>query len=224
MSDLGRIALVTGAARGIGLEIASRLREAGMKVLTPARSEMDLLSNESVDGYLSMLEQPIDILVNNAGINPLGGGVEIADSDIENALKVNLVSPMRLMRAVLPGMIKRNYGRIVNISSIWGSVSKAGRVVYSASKAGLNGVTRTIAVETAMHNVLVNAVAPGFVNTELTRRNIKEKELRDIVGSIPIGRLAEPSEIAETVAFLCSERNSYITGQTIIVDGGYTCL
>lgn len=224
MSDLGRIALVTGAARGIGLEIASRLREAGMKVLSPARSEMDLLSNESVDGYLSMLEQPIDILVNNAGINPLGGGVEIADSDIENALKVNLVSPMRLMRAVLPGMIKRNYGRIVNISSIWGSVSKAGRVVYSASKAGLNGVTRTIAVEAAMHNVLVNAVAPGFVNTELTRRNIKEKELRDIVGSIPIGRLAEPSEIAETVAFLCSERNSYITGQTIVVDGGYTCL
>jgi 3-oxoacyl-[acyl-carrier protein] reductase len=225
MNDIGRTALVTGASRGIGLAIANLFRGTGkIRVLAPDRKELDLSSNTSVDRYLSQLAWPMDILVNNAGINPLAGSTEITDFDLESTLQVNLISPMRLIRGIVPSMIKRNYGRIVNISSIWGTVSKIRRVVYSTSKSGLNGMTRAMAVELAKYNIMINAVAPGFVNTELTRQNNTKEELKAIAGTIPIGRLAEPHEIAELVAFLTSEKNTYITGQTIFADGGYTCL
>jgi 3-oxoacyl-[acyl-carrier protein] reductase len=120
-------------------------------------------------------------------------------------------------------MMARRFGRIVNISSIWSIVSKKRRLTYSASKAGLNGMTRALAVELAPYNILINAVAPGYVNTELTRQNNSEQDIHAIKETIPLRRLAEPSEIAETVFFLCSERNTYITGQVITVDGGFTC-
>ena len=138
-------------------------------------------------------------------------------------LQVNLVAPLRLIRGLAPGMVARGYGRIVNLSSIWGQVSRPRRVTYALTKSGLNGLTRTLAVELAAHNVLVNAVAPGYVNTELTRQNNSPQEIDAICQTIPARRLAEPAEIAEVVAFLCSEKNSYITGQTIVVDGGFTC-
>ncbi|OGW41060.1 MAG: short-chain dehydrogenase [Nitrospirae bacterium RBG_13_39_12] len=219
-----RTALVTGASRGIGFAIANKLRESGIKTLTPARHELNLLSDASVDKYIRKLTNPIDILINNAGINPLAGITEITDSDIEDTFKVNFISPLRLIRDLMPSMIKRRFGRIVNISSIWGNVSKAKRSAYAASKSAINSLTRTVAVEVAKYNILVNALAPGFVNTELTRQNNTETEIKKISMSIPMGRLAEPFEIAEVVAFLSSEKNSYITGQTIIIDGGYTCL
>ncbi len=218
-----RVALVTGAARGIGAAIAERLQREGLAVLTPPRAELDLLSNAALDAYLAGLTTPVDILVNNAGINRLGAGVEVTDQDLQATLQVNVVAPLRLIRGLAPGMVARAYGRIVNISSIWSQVSKPRRVTYALSKAGLNGLTRTLAVELAAHNVLVNAVAPGYVNTALTRQNNSPQELEAIRLSIPARRLAEPAEIAEVVAFLCSEKNSYITGQTIVVDGGYTC-
>ena len=121
-------------------------------------------------------------------------------------------------------MIKKRYGRIVNISSVWSAVAKPGRVAYAASKSGLDAVTRTTAVEFAKYNVLVNSIAPGFVNTELTKKNNSQTQLEQIKQQIPLGRLAETSEIAEFAAFLASERNTFITGQTILMDGGYTCL
>ncbi len=220
----GRTALVTGASRGIGLAIVTRLRRAGAKILAPSRSELDLLSNASIDTYLTSLKEPVDILVNNAGINHLAAGTEIIDRDIVDTFQVNLTAPMRLIRGLAPQMIARHYGRIVNISSIWSVVSKQRRVTYSASKSGLNGMTRALAVELAPFNILVNALAPGFVNTELTRQNNTEEELEGIRKSIPVKRLAEPDEIAEAVFFLCSEKNSYITGQVIVIDGGFTCL
>ena len=219
-----RSALVTGASRGIGFAIANKLRESGMKILIPTRHELNLLSDESVDNYIRKLIDPIDILVNNAGINPLAGITGITDYDLANTLKVNFISPLYLIRALVPLMIHRNFGRIVNISSIWGDVTKAHRVAYSSSKAALNALTRSIAVEAAQYNVLINAVAPGFVNTELTRQNNTEEEIKKIAQSIPIGRLAEPYEIAELVSFLCSDKNTYITGQVITIDGGYVCL
>jgi 3-oxoacyl-[acyl-carrier protein] reductase len=219
----GRTALVTGASRGIGFAIAARLRHDGVRVLAPSRGELDLLSNASIDAYLAALKEPVDILVNNAGINRLAAGIEVPDSDIEDTLQVNLVAPIRLIRGIAPQMIARSYGRIVNISSIWSMVTKPRRATYSASKSGLNGMTRTLAVELAPFNVLVNAVAPGYVNTELTRQNNTEQELEAIRKTIPLQRLAEPDEIAEVVSFLCSEKNSYITGQIIVVDGGFTC-
>ena len=219
----GRTALITGGARGIGCAIVELFREQGARVLAPSRREMDLASNDSIDRYCDSLDLPVDILVNNAGINPLASAEEFSDADLQATLQVNLVAPMRLARALSPGMAQRGYGRIVNISSIWSSVSKPRRFVYSTTKSGINGMTRALAVELAGGGVLVNAVAPGFVNTELTRQNNPAEALRLIAGSIPAGRLAEPREIAEVVAFLCSARNSYITGQTIFADGGFTC-
>lgn len=218
-----RTALVTGAARGIGAAIAAQLRGAGATVLTPARDELDLSSNDSIDSYLSVLGRSVDVLVCNAGINRLGRSTEITDTDIAEMFQVNLISYMRLVRGLAPGMIERKYGRITSISSIWSIISRDRRIAYSATKAGLNGMTRALAIELAPHNVLVNAVAPGYVNTELTRQNNSDQEIEGIKNTIPLRRLAEPSEIAEVVSFLCSARNSYITGQTVVADGGFTC-
>lgn len=219
----GRTALVTGAARGIGLAIATLMREAGAKVVAPTREQLDLSDPSSIENYLRSLTEPVDILVNNAGINLLAEGIEASDENIHETLQVNLIAPMQLVRGLAPQMKARGYGRIVNISSVWSVVSKERRYTYSASKAGINGMTRTLAIELAPYNILVNAVAPGYVNTELTRKNNSPQEIEAIAGKIPQRRLAETSEIAEVVRFLCSQQNSYMTGQVLLVDGGYTC-
>jgi 3-oxoacyl-[acyl-carrier protein] reductase len=219
-----RTALITGGSRGIGLAISKRLHADGVLVIAPTRTEMDLLSGASIDAYVRSLKQPVDILINNAGINTIAALAEIAGPDLQDTIQIDLLAPLHLAKALAPPMMERRYGRIVNISSIWAVVSKAGRLVYSTAKAGLGGMTRTLAVELAPYNVLVNALAPGYVNTELTRRNNTEAEIEAIGKTIPAGRLAEPEEIAEVAAFLASDRNSYVTGQLIVVDGGYTCL
>jgi 3-oxoacyl-[acyl-carrier protein] reductase len=218
-----RTALVTGASRGIGKAIADQLRRDGVRLLVPSRRELDLLSDHSVDLFLRALDEPVDILVNDAGINRLGDFAAYTDSDLEDTMRTNLVAPIRLARGLIPGMIDRKYGRIMNISSIWSVVSKPGRLAYSVSKSGLNAFTRSLAVEVARYNILVNAVAPGYVNTELTRQNNTEQDIQNISKMIPIQRLAEPEEIARLVAFLCSEQNTYLTGQCLFIDGGYTC-
>ncbi len=219
-----RTALVTGGARGIGLAVVTLFREMGIKVIAPTRGEMNLMSDQSIDDYVAQLEEPIDILVNNAGINILGTTSQITDPDLDAMIRTNLMAPLRLIQRVAPGMERRGYGRVVNISSIWSAVSKEGRVLYSTTKAGVNGMTRSLAVEFAQHGILVNSVAPGYVNTELTRKNNTEEELIAIADTIPLGRLAETGEIAQLVYFLCSDKNSYITGQTVFIDGGFTCL
>lgn len=219
-----KTALVTGASRGIGKAIAEQLKKDGVRLLVPSRKELDLLSNRSIDVYLEALTEPVDILVNDAGINRLGGVTAFSDADLEDTMRINLVAPIRLARGLIPGMMRRKYGRIVNISSIWSVVSKPGRLTYSVSKSGLNAFTRSLAVEVAPYNILVNAVAPGYVNTELTRQNNTEQDLQNICETIPMQRLAEPEEIARLVTFLCSEQNTYLTGQCLIIDGGYACL
>ncbi|OGC32353.1 short-chain dehydrogenase [candidate division WOR-1 bacterium RIFOXYB2_FULL_48_7] len=217
------IALVTGASKGIGRAIADLLEKQGYELLTPSHQELDLASSQSVDTYLAKLSQPIDVLINNAGINPLGELANLTDRNIEETMMVNLVSPLRLIRGVVKGMKASKYGRIVNISSIWSVAAKSGRSVYSISKAGINALTRSLAVELAADNILINAVAPGFTDTELTRKNLSAAEIEQVKGQIPLRRLAQPQEIAELVAFLCSQNNTYITGQTILIDGGFTC-
>ena len=221
MSNL--TALITGASRGIGAAIASKFAKEGINVLAPTRNDLDLSSGESINSFLSSLKQRVDILVNNAGINVLSGITEITSSNIQDTFQINLFAPIQLTKGISTQMMDRKFGRIVNISSIWSVISRAKRVTYSASKAGINGLTRTLAIELAPYNILVNSVAPGYVNTELTRKNNSEQEIKSSQNTIPLLRLAEPEEIAEVVFFLSSERNTYITGQVITVDGGFTC-
>lgn len=218
-----RTALITGASRGIGAAIAARLQDEGLRILSPSSKALDLSSTVSIDRYLSQLTDPIDILVNNAGINRLGSIDEISGKDFEEVIQVNLLGHFRLTQGLVKGMKTKRYGRIVNISSIWSLVSRERRVTYSAAKAGLNGLTRALALELAPYHIMVNAVAPGYINTELTMKNNTPEALERIAEEIPLGRLGEPSEIAECVAFLCSPKNSYMTGQVIVLDGGYLC-
>ncbi|MEA5113414.1 MAG: SDR family oxidoreductase [Geobacteraceae bacterium] len=220
---MARTALVTGASRGIGAAIRKRLEMDGLAVLAPRREELNLLSNDSIDSFLASLDQDIHILVNNAGINYLAGIDEISPEKAQTMTQVNLFAPMRLVQGLASRMKAGGHGRIVNISSIFGIVSKERRLLYTTTKAAIIGMTKTLAIELAPYDILVNSVAPGYVMTELTRQNNNEKDLGEICSAIPMGRLAEPAEIAEVVTFLCSERNTYLTGQTIVVDGGFTC-
>lgn len=218
-----RVALVTGASRGIGAAIAMVLAREGARVLTPSRQEMELSNPKSIEHYVDTIEGPIDILVNNAGINFLAGLDEFDLVTLNETLQINLIAPLQLTQLVAKRMKASRYGRIVNLSSIWSIVSKERRVAYAASKSALNGVTRTLALELGPYGILINAIAPGYVNTELTYKNNSPEHVQSISDNIPLQRFAEPNEIAEMVAFLCSEKNSYMTGQVLVVDGGYVC-
>ncbi|MBI3520071.1 MAG: SDR family oxidoreductase, partial [Bacteroidetes bacterium] len=212
---MNKTVLITGASRGIGKACAELFLAHGYAVLSPGRNELDLLSEKSIRDYIANLKQPVDILINNAGINPLG---VIGEIDFKNAyqlMETNFWAPVLLTDLLAPKMKDRGYGRIVNISSIWSGVTKAGRAMYASSKAAINAFTRTAAVEYASSNVLVNAVAPGYVNTELTKINNTAEQIETIKSNLPINRLAEPSEIAELVYFLASDKNTFVTGQTI---------
>jgi NAD(P)-dependent dehydrogenase (short-subunit alcohol dehydrogenase family) len=221
--SMKKTALITGGSRGIGAAIVRRFKKAGLQVITPSRSELDLSSNKSIDAYFKKMSKSIDILVNNAGINRLGYLSELGEYDLADTLQVNLIAPAKIVSKVAPGMKEQKQGRIVNISSIFGIVTRERRLTYTSSKAGLIGLTRALAVELAPYNVLVNAVAPGYVETDLTKQNNSQEELRQISQTIPLKRLAQPEEIAEAVLFLCSENNTYITGHVLSIDGGFTC-
>lgn len=213
---------ITGGRRGIGKAVVSRFEEAGYEVAAPPREELDLNSPESIRGYLARhKDEKYDVIINNAGCNDIHEIEQVTDDEIETMINVNLVAPMKLIRGMVGSMKAQRYGRIVNIGSIWASVSKTGRCVYSATKNGIHGITNTLAVELAEYNILVNTVCPGFTMTELTKKNNTPEQIRQISGEIPMGRMAEPEEIAEVIYFLASERNTYLTGQKILVDGGF---
>lgn len=217
-----KVALITGASRGIGYAVAQKFRQGGYEVLAPARSEMDLLDTQSIAAYCSRLEQ-VDVLVNNAGINTLATIDRLEDDVLEPMLQVNLKAPLQIVRALGDRLGGADGGRVVNLSSVWAFVSKEGRCGYTAAKSAIRGITQTLALELAPRQILVNAVAPGFVNTELTRQNNSPQQIAALAEAVPLGRLAEPEEIAGLVWFLGSDENTYITGQTFLIDGGYTC-
>ena len=216
--------LVTGGARGIGRAIADRYRSHGHTVLTPTRAELELASDESLGIFLeAMAATPIDVLVNNAAENVPQMLEEIAPTTLDRALDVNIRAPFLLTKHFGVPMAERGFGRIVNLSSVYALVSRPKRSMYTTTKAALNGLTRASAVELAYGNVLVNAVCPGFVDTDLTRQNNSPEDIARLCGTVPLGRLASPDEIATLVYFLGSRENSYVTGQTIVIDGGFTC-
>ncbi len=218
-----RKALITGGTRGIGQAIAELLRADGHSVKSPDRTELDLALPGSVQAYLQNSTWQPDILINNAGLNKISSLESLPLEDWQAVLNVNLTAPFLLIQAMAGAMKHRRWGRIVNISSCYSIVSRAGRLAYSASKSGLNGLTRTAALELAPHNVLVNAICPGFVETDMTRQNNDAAQIEALRAQVPLGRLAQPDEIAAFVAFLVSDRNTYITGQVIPIDGGFLC-
>lgn len=216
-------AFVTGGSRGIGCAIVQKLEKEGYEVFAPTRSELDLLSQVSVEKFLQEHQSDsYDVIINCAGINDINDIDDVTDEEIERAMQINLVSPLKILRTFVPNMKKQSYGRIVNIGSIWGIVSKRGRIVYSATKHGIHGITKTLAVELAEYNILVNTVCPGFTLTELTKKNNTQSQIDQISKEIPMKRMAEPEEIADVVCYLASSNNTYLTGQLIAVDGGYT--
>jgi 3-oxoacyl-[acyl-carrier protein] reductase len=219
---MGKIALITGGNRGIGLEIVKIFEQHAYHVLAPTRKDMDLRDNNSISTYCEKLDGAIDVIVNNAGINTIAAIENLNNEIFQEMIQVNLLAPTTIIRLLKNKMGKNGVGRIVNISSIWSAVSKEGRSGYAATKSAVNSMTKTLSLELAPA-VLVNAVAPGFVNTVLTRQNNTAEEIKNIASNIPMGRLAEPAEIARLVYFLASDHNTYITGQTVFIDGGYTC-
>lgn len=228
--------LVTGGTRGIGLATAKALLEAGHEVVVTGRSpdgrppegcayrQCDFSDMAAIESFAALVaKMDLGALINNVGINKVGPLGSYDPSDFARIQQVNVTAPFMLCKAVIPAMKERRFGRIVNITSIWSVVSKAGRSAYSASKFGLFGLSRALALEVAADNILVNCVAPGVVDTELTRSVLGEKGIAELVARIPVGRMARPEEIARYVRFLASEENTYMTGQNIVVDGGFTC-
>jgi len=218
-----RVVLITGGSRGIGKSIADKFKSKGYQVLIPSRNEMNLADNSTIESYCSSIKCEIDVIVNCAGINTIATLNELKDLDLGSMMQIDLFAPLKIIQCLNGKMGNTRTGYVVNISSIWSFVSKEGRIGYTAAKSAINGVTRTLALEYATNNILVNSVAPGYVNTELTKQNNSETEISNISSLIPLKRLAEPEEIANLVYFLSSEDNTYITGQTIIIDGGYIC-
>ncbi len=218
-----KIALVTGASRGIGKSIKEVLSKDGIEIISPNRNELDLSSSESIDKFLSQTSADIDIIINNAGILKVGEHNEFSSDDFHEILQVNVVAPFKIISGFVEKMKIHSFGRIVNISSVWGQKSKKGRMLYSSSKAALDALTRSLAIEFASYNILINSVAPGYIETDMLKQCNTEEELSIIRDTIPMKRFGKKIEIAELVRFLSSEDNSYITGQVFTIDGGYTC-
>jgi NAD(P)-dependent dehydrogenase (short-subunit alcohol dehydrogenase family) len=240
----GRNALVTGGANGIGLAIVERFLDEGANVAV-----VDIESPDGLDervhavrfdlaetGALAALVEeiegsfgPLDVLVNDAGIFAAEAAVELTPEPYLRVLAVNLHAPVFLAAALAPSMIRRGYGRIVNITSVHGRFGQEGALSYDVAKGGLEQATRTLAVELSRHGVLVNAVAPGFVATRMSvvegHDESETDPFRDVYvkyGKLPLRRQAEPAEVAPHVAWLASEQNTYLTGQVVTVDGGLT--
>jgi len=222
---LARTAFITGGARGIGAAICEELGRHGVELIAPSRTELDLANPDSVDSYLRrQVNLEVDILINNAGINVLNAVPAIDLATFEEMQRVNLTAALRLIQCFAPGMARRGWGRVLSMSSILGLRARQRRAAYSITKAGLEALTRSVAVEFGPMGVLANSLAPGFVDTDLTSQNNPPEVVAEIAARIPLGRLAKPAEIAKVAAFLVSDENTYLTGQTIVVDGGLGCI
>ena len=219
-----RTILITGGSRGIGAAIATVLTARGDHVIAPPRASLDLSVPALVEQFLAdHRELPVDILINNAGINRLNPLVDISQTDWEAMWQTNLNAALRLTQGFVPGMRARGWGRVLNLSTIFSQVTRERRAAYSMTKAALNALTRSTAVEAGPDGVLANALAPGYVDTALTRQNNPPAVIAELAARIPLRRLAQAEELARVAAFLVSEENTYLTGQTIVVDGGFTC-
>ena len=228
-------AVVTGATRGIGYAIAEKLLSDGYEVIATGTGsnssgpegslyrQVDFLDDQSMLDFLSFLKmQQVNILVNNAGINKIGKFASIDIDDFDEILLVNLRTPFQLIQSVLPYMQKMKWGRIINITSIFGNITKEYRAPYSSSKFGLDGMTAALAAEVSEFGILANSVGPGFIDTEMTRNVLGEDGISELKNNIPMKRLGHVDEVASLVSWLVSKENTYMTGQNLMIDGGFS--
>ncbi len=236
--------LITGGSRGIGKEIALAFLNSkkcyvvitGQSEKTPEWAQklidnsynLEYLQLNFLDANWNLILGNIlnkydgfDVCINNAGINSIHHITEFPVEKIEQILMVNLQVPIILTGMVAKKMIKKGYGRIINIASVFGVISKEKRSAYTASKSGLIGLTKTMALELAKHNILVNALSPGFIKTDLTKEVLGKEGITEMQKRIPLNRLGQPEEIAKYVLFFASRQNTYMTGQNVIIDGGF---
>ena len=232
-----KTALVTGASRGIGKAIAEKLKADNYKVLGTATSDsgvdtlntngiegylLDLNSKDSIDNFWSQLEsdnKTISVLVNNAGITRDNIILRMSDEEWSDIMNVHLYGTFQLSKRALKMMLKNKWGRIINISSASASIGNRGQSNYAAAKAGVEAFTKSLAKEVGKRDITINAIAPGFISTDMTENN-KGVNADYLVKEIPMGRFGEPEEVASLISFMCSDGASYITGQTIHINGG----
>jgi len=235
-----QLALVTGASRGIGRAIAERLAQDGFFVLGSATTEngtaaisaylgengrglaLDVSDASSIDTVMKAISDEFGtphVLVNNAGITRDNLLMRMKDDEWDDIISTNLTSVFRMSKAVLRGMMKAKTGRIINISSVVGSTGNAGQANYAAAKAGMIGFTKSMAKEVGSRNITVNTVAPGFINTDMTKE-LSDEIKNGLLASIPLARLGQATEIAHAVSFLASDGAAYITGETLHINGG----
>ena len=236
MSDM-KTALVTGATRGIGKAIAEKLKADNYEVLGTATSDsgvdtlnsndiegylLDLNSKDSIENFWSKLEsdnKTISVLVNNAGITRDNIILRMSDEEWSDIMNVHLYGTFQLSKRALKMMLKNKWGRIINISSASASIGNRGQSNYAAAKAGVEAFTKSLAKEVGKRDITINAVAPGFISTDMTENN-KGVNADHLVKEIPLGRFGDPEEVASLISFMCSDGASYITGQTIHINGG----
>jgi 2-deoxy-D-gluconate 3-dehydrogenase len=243
----GRVAFVTGASRGIGRSIALALAKAGAAVACAARAldqvksaaaeiesaggracalRLDVAQGAQITEAVRVAEAalgPIDILVNNAGIILEKKTVDVSDEEWDTLLATNLTSMFRCARAVAPGMIARGRGKIINVGSMYGRLGVPRYAAYSASKAAVDGLTRSLAAEWAKHGIQVNCLAPGYMNTDIPRAAMADPDTRErFLSKVPARRLGEPAEAASLAVYLASPASDFMTGQTVYLDGGQT--
>ena len=230
----GKIALVTGASRGIGHAIAAELASRGAKVIGTSTSEsgaksipgigkvLNVRDAAQMDALVESIQKEVGdiaILVNNAGVTRDNLALRMKDADWDEVMETNLRAVFRLSRAVMRGMMKARWGRIINITSVVGAAGNAGQANYAAAKAGVVAMTKSLARELGSRNITVNCVAPGFIDTDMTRA-LSDEQRKALLEQIPLGRLGTPQDVAAAVAYLASPAGSYVTGAVLHVNGG----
>lgn len=216
-----RRVLVLGGLGGIGSAIAQLFSERGDEVISTGRADLELSQPESISAFFARSGTQFDVVVHSAGHNNPQLFATLSVEEIEQSLQANLLGFLRVLKHVDP-QLRRNGGHVLAISSLYGFLARRGRLPYVVSKHALIGAVKTLAIELAPHGVLVNALSPGYVMTKMTTKNNPPDTIARLRAGIPVGRLGDPREIAEVAYFLCSRSNTYVTGQDIVVDGGFS--
>ena len=221
--------LITGGTRGIGLAIREKFDKENDNIFYPGTQkkkiknfiQLDLNNSTSIDKFIDKTEKiNLDVLIINSGINIIKDFLNFTPQEITRVININFLNNLRILQSILKNMIKKKYGRIVLISSIWGVIPAKKRSIYSLTKKSLQFLCKSIASEYGHNNILINSISPGFIETELTKKSLDEKKIKKLKKRVPLGRFGRPSEVADLAYYLIN-KNTYINGQNIVIDGGF---